>query len=296
MSYKAGYVGLIGMPNAGKSTLANALVGEKVAIVTRKAQTTRKRILGIISEEDYQIVLADAPGVISSKKGINGFIVGEYKDVIESSDVLVAVLNLDAYSEEEIEKTINMVKDSGKKCLAVVTKMDMGQIHRAEKIKYKLREMGMEYVETSALKKPEQAKERLVDLLVEKLPEAPGPFYDTDLYTTSTVKQMCEEIIREKCFEQLHDEVPYGLAIHVRKFEEGDKIQKIYADVLIERESHKQIVIGKKGQSLRRIGMYAREDIEKLVGTKVYLELFVKVKEDWSYQKSTMRELGYVNH
>lgn len=282
------------MPNAGKSTLANALVGEKVAIVTRKAQTTRKRILGIISEEEYQIVLADAPGVISSKKGINGFIVGEYKDVMETSDLLVAVLNLDAYSEEEIEKILNMVSQSGKKWMAVITKVDMGQIHRVEKIKYKLRDMNVDFVEVSALKKPEQAKERLLEMFVERLPEAPGPFYDPDLFTTSSVKEMCEEIIREKCFEQLHDEVPYGLAVHIRKFEEGDKIQKIYADILIEREAHKQIVIGKKGQSIRRIGSMSREDIEDLVGTKVYLECFVKVKEDWANQRTTMRELGYV--
>ena len=283
------------MPNAGKSTLANALVGEKVAIVTRKAQTTRKRILGIISEEDFQIVLADAPGVIHSKKGINRFITGEYQDVIETSDVLVAVLNIDAHSEDEIEKILDMVSGSGKKHLAVITKTDINKIHRVEKIKYKLREREILFVETSALKKPEQAKARLLEQVVPMLPEAPGPFYDPELFTTSSVKEMTEEIIREKCFEYLHDEVPYGLAVQVRKFQEGESIQKIYADILIERDGHKHIVIGKKGAGIRQIGMLARQDIEELVGTKVYLELFVKVKEDWVNQKNTMRELGYVN-
>lgn len=295
MSYKAGYVGLIGMPNAGKSTLANALVGEKVAIVTRKAQTTRKRILGIISEEDFQIVLADAPGVIASKKGINSFIMGEYKDVIETSDFLIAVLNVDAHSEEQIDKILRLVRESGKKWMAVVSKADIAKIHRIEKIKYKLREEGVVYTEISALRKPEATREKLLEMIIENLPEAPGPFYDPELFTTSSVKEMSEEIIREKCFEQLHEEVPYGLAVQIRKFQEGDKIQKIYADILIEKSAHKHIVVGKKGQSIKRIGSEARIDIEKLVGTKVYLELFVKVKEDWVNHRESMRELGYVN-
>lgn len=295
MSYKAGYVGLIGLPNAGKSTLANALVGEKIAIVSRKAQTTRKRVLGIISEEDYQIVLADAPGVIHSHKGMNGYIMGEYHDVIETSDVLIAVLNPDAHSEEAIDKILSMVQKAGKAYFAVITKLDDSKIHRVEKIKYKLRDAGIPFYLVSALKRPEQLREDLIPEILKHMPESPGPFFDPELFTTSSMREMVEEVVREKCFEFLHDELPYGLAVQVRKYDEGERIDKIYADILIEKAAHKQMVIGKKAHSIKRIGTLAREEIEQMAGKKIHLDLHVKVKEAWTSNKSSMRELGYVH-
>tara|TARA_Y100000780_G_scaffold232018_1_gene260336 strand:- start:40061 stop:40954 length:894 start_codon:yes stop_codon:yes gene_type:complete len=295
VSYKAGYVGLIGLPNAGKSTMANALVGEKIAIVSRKAQTTRKRVLGIISNEDYQIVLADAPGVIQSHKGMNGYIMGEYHDVIETSDVLIAVLNPDAHSEEAIDKILALVQKSGKPYFAVITKLDDSKIHRVEKIKYKLRDAGISFYLVSALKRPEQLREDLIPEILKHMPESPGPFFDPELFTTSSMREMVEEVVREKCFEFLHDELPYGLAVQVRKYEEGDRLDKIYADILIEKSAHKQMVIGKKAHSIKRIGTLAREEIEQMAGKKIHLDLHVKVKEAWTSNKSSMRELGYVH-
>ena len=294
MSYKAGYIGLIGLPNAGKSTLANTMVGEKVAIVSRKAQTTRKRVLGILSRPTFQMVFVDAPGVISSRKGINSYLIGEYHEVLETADVVLAVLNPDAHSEADIDHILTLVKQSQKPCFAVLTKSDIAKFHRLEKMKYKLRDMGLEYLQISAHKYPDLSRENLIAALLPLLPESPGPLFDTELYTTSPIRELVAEIVREKCFDYLHEELPYGLSVQIRSFEESDTLDRIHADIVIDKMAHKQIVIGKSGESLKRIGSLARKDIEELVGKKVYLELFVKVKEAWTSQAHSLREMGYV--
>ncbi|MFK8139091.1 MAG: GTPase Era [Bdellovibrionales bacterium] len=294
MSYRAGYVGLIGMPNAGKSTLANAVVREKISIVSRKAQTTRKRLLGVVSEENFQMVLQDAPGVINTKHGINNFIQDEYRDVVNGSDVICLVLNIDARTEDEIQKILKIGLDSGKPLVAVISKQDKGMIHRVEKMKYLLRENNIPVREISALKNPELSREKFIELVEEHLPSSPAPLFDPEYYTTSSVRQMVGEIIREKCFDYLHEEIPYGLAVRLQDYQEGEKIDRIYADIMIEKEAHKQIVIGKKGQSIKRISQESRLEIEELIGKKVYLETFVKVQEDWTSSRRMRQELGYV--
>lgn len=294
MSFKAGYVGLIGMPNAGKSTLANALVGEKIAIVTHKAQTTRNRILGIVSQDNFQIVLADAPGVVKAKRGLNSFLQDEYKDVMDNSDVLVAVLNIDCKKEDEIEEIIQLVKSANKPWIACVTKEDLNKIHRVEKIRYKIQEAGADLVIVSALKKAQKCRELFFEKVVSLLPDSPAPLYDPELFTTSTIRDMVSEIVREKCFEQFHEEIPYGMAVQVREYEEGDLLDKIHVDILVEKEAHKRIVIGKKGSALSRISQPSRKAVEDMLGKKVFMEIYVKVKEDWTGNRSVMRELGYV--
>lgn len=294
MSYRAGFIGLIGIPNAGKSTLVNSLIGEKVSIVSKKPQTTRKRITGILNADEFQAIFVDAPGVIKSEKGLNKFIMDEYTDVIKESDALLAVLNLDVDSPKPIEDILELVKSSKKPWAAVITKKDLGLDHRASVIRTKLEILEVPFVEISALKDPDQAKEKIKNMIKDLLPESPAPLYDDETYTTEQARFLAGEMVREKCFELLFEEIPYDLAVLVRGYEEFPGLVRIYADLIVEKESHKKIVIGHKGQMLKQIGTQARLDIEKMLGKKIFLELHVSVKKGWLRNAQLMEELGYV--
>ncbi len=294
MNYRAGFIGLIGIPNAGKSTLVNSLIGEKISIVSKKPQTTRKRITGILTEDDFQAIFVDAPGVIRNDKGLNSFLIEEYRGVIKDSDALLAILNVDAESPEPIENILELVKNAKKPWAAVVTKKDLGLGHRASVIRTKLEILEVPVIEISALKDPEQARQKIKQVIKTLLPESPAPLYDDDVYTTEKVRYIAGEMVREKCFEMLFEEIPYDLAVLVRQFEELPGLVRIHADLVVEKESHKKIVIGQKGQMLKQIGMQARKDMEKMLNKKVYLELHVSVKKNWIKNPQLMEELGYV--
>jgi len=294
MSYRAGFVGIIGLPNSGKSTLMNALVGEKVSIVTSKPQTTRRRVMGLVTESDFQIVFVDAPGVVNAKSGLNMFLHEEARDVISESDVLVAVLNIDEKSPAQLEEILTLVKESGKPWLALIHKVDLPELHRPQILRDKLEAYGVPVIQGSALSEPASVRETLLNTLKPMLPEAAAPLYDQELYTLSTTRELCAEIIREKCFETLHQEVPFGLAVKVLKFDEESPIVKIHSEILVAKENHRPIVIGSKGASLKKIGTEARKEIEKLLGEKVYLDLQVASKRDWQKNRGIMKELGYV--
>ena len=295
MSYKAGFVGLLGLPNAGKSTITNALVGEKVSIVTSKPQTTRKRIKGIYSDEKMQAIFVDAPGIVSSTSGLNQFLEKEYQDVIHQSDVLLVVLNLDAKKPEQLDEVVRMAELSKKPWLAVINKDDLPQFHRVMILREKLNKLGRPVILASALRKPDALKDVLVEFLYELLPESPAPLYDKELFTLSNLKEMAAEAIREKAFEFLHQEIPFGLAVRIVKFVENEgNVIKIYAELLLAKENHRSIVIGQQGSKLKFIGAGARKEIEKFCGRKVYLDLHVAVKKNWSKNELIMKELGYV--
>lgn len=298
MSYKAGFLGLIGQPNAGKSTLMNFLVDEKVSIVSAKPQTTRRRILGIWSTDKGQIIFVDAPGLIRADEGLNGFLAQEAKEVIGSSDALLAVLSVDEERPEDAEKVIEMVSKSGKPWVAVITKTDIEEkAHRVMILRKMVEDAGGKAFSVSVKdsKDDQEEREALLIEFMELLPESPAPLYDTELYTNENVREMASEIIRERCFDALHHEVPYSIAVRIVKFEEDAKpVPKIFAEIVVGKESHKAMVIGKGAAMIKQIGMEARKEIEKLMGEKIFLDLNVASKPEWFSNKRMMKELGYV--
>lgn len=298
MSYRAGFLGIIGQPNSGKSTLMNYLVKEKVSIVTAKPQTTRRRVLGIWSDPAGQIVFVDAPGFIEAEKGLNGFLAKEAQDVIDSSDALLAVISIDEAKAEDAEKTIELAAKSGKPWIGVITKTDIdAKAHRIMILKGMIEEKGARAVTLSVKlsQKSDEDRQVLLNDFLTLLPESPQPLYDVELFTSESVKDMTTEIIREKCFENLHHEIPYNIAIRIVKFDEiANPIPKIHAEILVPRESHRPILIGKGGEVIKKIGMEARKEIEKLMGEKVFLDLNVVVRENWFENSGIMKDLKYV--
>jgi GTP-binding protein Era len=296
MSYRAGFVGLIGQPNAGKSTFMNLMVEQKVSIVTSKPQTTRRRILGLLSQPEGQIVFVDAPGLVRAEKGLNAFLMSEAQDVIKNSDVLVAVLSIDEHSVEKNQTIIDMVVASRKPWIGVITKIDLhGKEHRALILRDLVEKHGGKGFLISGIKKDKDLRSNILKELLLMIPENPGPLYEEDLLSPHNTRDLVCEMIREKCFEFLHDEIPYTLAVRIRDFnEENPKIIKISADIVVGKENHKVIVIGKGGENIKTIGTYARKDIEKFLDTKVFLELKVVVREGWTENSGFMKEQGYV--
>lgn len=293
-NYKAGFVALLGIPNAGKSTLTNCLVGEKVSIVTNKPQTTRRRISGIVSQKNFQAILVDAPGAIENTSGLNQFLRDELEDVIRGADSVLAILNLDAPSPEPLEKIMEMAQNCGKPWAAVISKTDLGQGHRSHTLKAKLENSNIPYIEISAHSEPLQTREKVFSLIKNLLPPSPAPLYSDEAPTTENIRDIVAETIREKCFEVLFQEIPYQLAVQIRAFEEGETLTKIFADIIIEKENQRKIVVGQGATNIKMIGSRARVIIEKLVGHKVYLELHVKVKKKWFKDPIVLKELGYV--
>lgn len=296
-NYKSGYLGLIGQPNAGKSSLLNFLIAEKVSIVTNKPQTTRRRVIGLHSTDQGQIVFVDAPGMIKSTSGLNSFLQKEAEEVIQSSDALVAVLSIEESDANRNEEIIDLVSRSQKPWIAVITKTDLTEkSHRVLILKDMVELKGAKALSVSNLKSSKEDKDLILKEMMSILPNAEAPLYDTELYTTESMRHLSEEIIREKCFEILNHEIPYQLAVQTRKFDEDAKpCPKIFIDILVARDSHKPIVVGKAGANIKKIGEESRKEIQKMMDLpKVYLELNVVVKENWFENKTTMKELKYV--
>jgi GTP-binding protein Era len=298
MSYKAGFLGLIGQPNAGKSTLMNFMVEEKVSIVSAKPQTTRRRVLGIHSNEAGQIVFVDAPGLIKADKGLNGFLAKEAEDVIASSDALVAVVSVDEAQPGDAEKVIEMVSASGKPWIGLITKTDLVEkAHRVLILRKMIEDKNGKVISVSVkdLKDSQEDREAMLIEFLQLLPESPAPLYDVELFTNENIRDMATEIVREKCFEHLHQELPYSMAVRILKFEENaNPVPKIFMEIIVSKEGHKAIVIGKEAKSIKLIGMESRKEIEKLMGEKIFLDLNVACKPDWFENKRMMKELGYV--
>lgn len=297
MSYRAGFVGLIGMPNAGKSSCLNQLVESQVSIVTAKPQTTRRRILGIVSKNEGQIVFVDAPGVLRNQKGLNRFLEEEALGVIQDSDVLIATIALDTDKKEGAEAILRMCSESKKPFVVLVTKMDLVQFFsRKEKIEEMAKGLkGYHGTYEFSTSWKGEGKEALFKQLLHLLPTAQKPLYDEELFTPHTVRELAVEAIREKCFLVLDKELPYQVAVWLRKFsEEKGRKPEIHADIIVSKESHKPIVVGKGGVMIKKIGQLARKDIEEMVGAEVVLKLEVVVKENWAENKNLMKDLGYV--
>jgi GTPase len=295
-AYRAGFVGLIGEPNAGKSTLMNYLIDEKVSIVSAKPQTTRRRIHGIHTSDEGQIVFVDSPGLIHAKEGLNAFLEKEAAEVIRESDALIAVLSVDSEKKETIEDIIKIVSESGKPWMAVITKTDLGdKSHRVVAIRQLLEPLNVPIVAVS-LKDADYVQEKpvLLEKIRNLLPESEQPLYEEDIYTKESIRDLACEIVREKCFEFCHQEIPYNLAVRTIKFDEASKkIPHLSLEIIVAKEGHKAIVIGKGADNLKKIGSEARKDIEKIMGEKIFLDIKVSCRENWFKNDRIMKELGY---
>ncbi|MDB2426144.1 GTPase Era [bacterium] len=291
---KAGTVGLIGLPNSGKSTFSNVVVGEKFSIVSPKPQTTRNKVLGIRTYKDNQFIFIDAPGKVKPNTDLNEYLEKEFQLVVDSSDFLLLFLNIDAKRFEDLEELILMASKIKKPVMALITKKDLKLENRICRLMNTLEKHEIPYKEISC--KPISFE---ADLLLEEmsrfLPYSDDFLYDKDMYTTQTMRDMSSEIIREQCFLNFKQEVPYGLAVDIKKYEEGGALDKIYAKIIVSRENHLPIIVGKGGSSIKRIGEASRKEIEKVADKKVFLDLHVAVRKNWQKSKIHMKNLGYHN-
>jgi GTPase len=293
-SFKSGFVSLIGRTNVGKSTLLNALVGEKVAIMANKPQTTRTAIKGIVNRENSQIVFIDTPGIHKPKTKLGNVMVNTAFEEISEVDVILFIIEA---TSEEIGKgdklILEKLKETKKKVILIINKIDL---IKREKLLNLIDMYQKEYnfqavIPISALRK-NKIEEVLIE--IEKLLPAGPAYYDIEEYTDQTVRQLVEEVIREKALNLLDQEVPHGIYIEVEKQKErkttkNEPIYDIEATIYCLRNSHKGIIIGKNGSMLKRIGQNARYEIEKILQTKVNLQIWVKVKEDWQENDSIVK-------
>lgn len=292
---KAGYVGIVGLPNAGKSTLLNHLIGAKVSITSNKPQTTRKNILGILTENNSQCVFVDAPGFIQSPEGLNSYLEKQWRDVVDDVDLLVFVINLDA-KREGFDKVLDLMDSISKDKIALITKTDLGHDEREIIIEGELSERKIEYFKSRRKGKSEelQISPEFKERILTSLPESGGFYYqDEEIYTPQTLRELSSEIILENVFRFLSAEVPYETGVIVNGFEEKPGRYVIHADICVSKDRYKKIVIGKKGETIKRIGTEARKSMEREFGNKIFLDLKVKEKEAWNKKKGGLKELGY---
>lgn len=289
MKFKSGFVAILGEPNVGKSTLINTLLGEKVAIVSPKPQTTRNKIIGILNRPDCQIIFIDTPGMHPSKNKLDDFMQKSIDSAREGVDVNIIVLD---GTKPFTEKRLKFVESFDySNTILVINKIDQTSF---ETMYPKLATLNAlknikDIVPLSALKG--KNVDILVDIIKSHLPEG-VKYFDDDVFTDKSERFLVSEIIREKALWLLQDEIPHGIAVDIIDYKEGD-IYDISADIICEKKGHKSIIIGKDGEMLKLIGSHAREDIEKMVGHQVMLRLFVKVRADWRNNNLYIKNLGY---
>jgi GTP-binding protein Era len=295
---RSGFVCILGRPNAGKSTLLNTLVGEKLAIVTPKPQTTRIRIQGILNvprqgqRPAAQVVLVDTPGVHKSHSWLDRKMAHEIREALDGCDLVLWIKDVTRQRGAEEEYVLSMIRKSDTPVFLLLNKIDVIQKDKLLPIIEECRQLHefRAIIPISAKKKDGIA--RLVDQVVEALPEG-QPLFSKDQITDQPVRFMASEIIREQMLMEMEEEVPYAAAVLIERFEENPKLTKIAAAIYCEREGQKGIIIGKGGQMLKKIGSAARRQIEEMLGTKVFLELFVKVEPAWREQRAFVEGLDW---
>jgi len=292
MSHKAGFVSIIGKPNVGKSTLMNALVGEKLSIITPKAQTTRHRILGMVNEESYQIVFSDTPGIIKPRYGLQDSMMNFVKGAISDADLILFMTDINEQHDESdvLEKIINTTIP----IIVLINKIDGATQEQVEEKTIYWQELlkPKHIYAISALHK--YNLDGIMETVLEFLPEHPA-YYDKEDLTDKTQRFFVSEIIREKIFNNYQKEIPYSTEVVITAFKEEEKMVRISAEIIVERDSQKNILIGKGGAMLKKVGTEARKDIEKFLDQKVFLETFVKVLPDWRSKKNYLKSFGYEN-
>ena len=288
--HKSGFVNIIGNPNVGKSTLLNALVGEKLAIITSKAQTTRHRLMGIVNGEDFQIVYSDTPGIVDPHYKLHEYMMKFIEAALMDADIFLLVIEVnDKFNHPEI---LDKIKNSGLPIILLINKIDLSTQEEVVKqiIDWEEKLPMAEIIPISALNKFNL--ENVFNTLLDKLPENP-PYFPKDELTDKSQRFFVSEIIREKILLYYKKEIPYSVEIVVESFKESDKLIKIFALIFVARESQKAIIIGHGGLALKKVGTEARKDIEDFVGKKVFLELTVKVNKDWRDKDLQLKRFGY---
>ena len=289
--HKSGFVNIIGNPNVGKSTLMNALVGERLSIITSKAQTTRHRIMGIVSGEEFQIVYSDTPGILKPAYKLQESMMKFVTGAVSDADVILYVTDTVEQSDRS-SGIIGQIRQSGIPTIVVINKIDLSDPARLDALVEKWQ------AELPAARiVPVSARERfnlegLFQTILELLPEGPA-YYPKDTLTDKTLRFFASEIIREKILKFYDKEIPYCCEIEIESYREEPTIDRIAATIYVARESQKGILIGHKGEKLKRVGQAAREDMEQFLGKKVFLQLFVKVSEDWRNNERQLRRFGY---
>ncbi len=290
MSHKAGFVSLIGKPNVGKSTLMNALVGEKLSIITAKAQTTRHRILGIVNEDGYQIVFSDTPGVIKPVYGMQESMMSFVNGSLVDADIILFVTDInEKYDENDVLEKLSKTTSP---IAVIINKIDKSNEDLVkEKIIYWQETLKPQAVfAVSALH--DHNVPAVMQFIMDNLPEHPA-YYDKDVLTDRNERFFVSEIIREKVFKLYDKEIPYSTEIIITAFKDEPKIIRISSEIIVERDSQKNIIIGKAGEMLKKVGTYARKDMEEFLQKKVFLEMFVKVIPDWRNRKNYLKQFGY---
>lgn len=290
---KAGFVAVVGRPNAGKSTLLNYVVGEKLAMVSKKAQATRKRMNIIVMHENAQIIFVDTPGIHQKEKLLNQFMLEEALKAMGDSDLIVFLAPV-TDKLAEYEKFLALVQAKGVKHIVVLTKIDhVKQEDILKKLKeYQKYQDRFEAIIPFSVNK-KVGKKQLLDEIVKHLPFSPF-LYDTEILTTDNIRDIYKELIRESIFENLSDEIPYESDVIIDRINEEDKIDRVFATIIVEKETQKGMIVGQRGEGIRRVGKCAREQMELFSGKKIFLDLHVVVKKGWSKNKEGLEEFGYI--
>ncbi len=288
--FKAGFVNIIGRPNVGKSTLLNAFMGEKIAITSSKAQTTRHRMFGILTDPDYQIVFSDTPGAIDPAYKLQEKMMGFVRSAFEDADVILLMVALE--DKNDHPEVIEMALQAGAPVLFLINKTDLEKGSQTlDKTNYwKELYPDLEIITLSALDK--KNTDTLFNRILDLLPEHPA-YFPEDEMTDKSERFICSEIIREKIFLNYKQEIPYSTEVAVISFKEEKDIIRIEAEIYVERDSQKGIIIGKKAEAIKRVGTQARKDMEAFFGKKIHLETFVKVEKDWRKDERKLKKFGY---
>ncbi|PQJ75733.1 GTPase Era [Polaribacter gangjinensis] len=291
MMHKAGFVNIIGNPNVGKSTLMNALVGEKLSIITPKAQTTRHRILGIVNHEEYQIVFSDTPGIIKPAYELQASMMDFVKSALDDADILIYMVEVGETAQKN-EAFFNKIINSKIPVILLLNKIDKSsQDEVAEKIAYWREKVPNSFVYIiSALEKFNV--DTVFYKIIELLPEGP-PYYPKDQLTDKPERFFVNEKIREKILMHYKKEIPYSVEVETESFIEEETIVRIRSVIMVERDTQKGIIIGHKGTAIKRVGAEARKDLERFFMKKVFIELYVKVNKDWRNDKNQLKRFGY---
>ncbi len=290
--FRAGFVSIVGKPNVGKSSLMNKLVGENLSIITSKAQTTRHRIMGILTGDDYQVVYSDTPGILEPKYSLHQAMMSFVKVSLEDADVILLVVELDDKFEPELFERFQRIKTP---ILLLINKVDLGKGSQVDdKIAYWKEKLPTvtEILPVSA--KTGQNVDQILSRVKSMLPLHP-PFFPEDEFTDRTERFFASEIIREKIFLNYSEEIPYSAEVVINSFKDEPDIIRISAEIFVERDSQKGIIIGKAGSSLKKVGTEARKDMESFFGKKVFLETHVKVADNWRKEKNKLRQFGYLS-
>lgn len=290
-NHKAGFVNILGKPNVGKSTLMNAMLGEKLSIITSKAQTTRHRIHGIVSTDDYQVIFSDTPGILDPKYKLQELMLKSAREALSDADVFLYLTEVSEEPETD-SVFVEKIKKSKIPSILIINKIDLSSQEELEKIVTKWHNIlpESEIIPVSALK---NFNVKLIfDHILKLLPSSP-PFYPKDILTDKSERFIVGEMIREKILMHYKQEIPYSVEVEVETFKEEESIIRIRSVIFVEKESQKGIIIGHQGTSLKRVGMEARKDLEAFFSKKVFLELYVKVQKDWRNNDRKLKGFGY---